>query len=624
MKYCPKCEQQFDDKPSLCPADGRPLSLPDPYHLVGRVLIEKYHIDALVGIGGMGAVYSGRHLAINRRVAFKILLPNLALGNEKMLNLFQREAETSGQLAHENIVDVKDAGRTPEGLAYIVMEWLEGRTLEEELRMSRRLSFEYIARTLGQIAAALDYAHARLIVHRDLKPSNIMLVPLDDGREQVKVVDFGIAKVINDTAASPVSRIMGTPHYSSPEQFRIGADIDGRSDIYSLGVLLFQMLTGRLPFDGATPEEIMLLHRAESPPPVRGFRPDAPVAIEQLVERMLAKEPRFRPRTATEAAEVFERAISSPDQARTAPATRVITKDAPPVITKDAPPVVTKDAPPVITSGKTEPEQDQLSFLPTQIEEPVSVGDRVTTPIAPASPTPKAAPPAARHSQRQAFEPKGADGSGRGLKRLAVVVSAMLLLFLAGMLIRRMIILSRAPASARELMVYQLEILSADGKTVRPASGETLLANGESFKLRFTPRESGYLYIVAPDAENHPATFLTAQPDRKSGVMSNLIRAGTDFSFPADPDGWLEITEGESKMDFTLIFSSTRMNEPGFLAAPAGRKLTGEEQHELTRLRQQSGDGQIEAAPDARISRILLRRGDAPSLTVVELTVRRQ
>jgi len=608
MKYCPKCQRQFDDKPSLCPVDGRPLSLPDPYHLVGRVLIEKYRIDALIGIGGMGAVYNAHHLTINRRIAFKILLPNLALGNEKMLNLFQREAETAGQLVHENIVDVKDAGRTTDGLAYIVMEWLEGRTLEEELGKGRQLGFTRILQTLSQIGAALDYAHARLIVHRDLKPSNIMIVPLNEGREQVKVVDFGIAKVINDTAASPVSRIMGTPHYSSPEQFRLGADIDGRSDIYSLGVLLFQMLTGRLPFDGATPEEIMSLHRAAPPPLVRGFRPDASVAIEQLVERMLSKEPQFRPRTATEAAEVFERAISSPDQARTAPATRVITND----------------APPRITNGKTEPEQDQLSFLPTQIEEPVDAGDRVTTPIAPASPTPKAAPPAAPLNQKQKFEPKGADGPGRGLKRLAVVAGAILLLFLAGMLVREMINRPSAPASARELMVYQLEILSADGTRVRRASGETRLAEGESFKLHFTPRESGYLYIVAPDAQNNPATFLTAQPDKESGVTSNQLAAGADFSFPAHPDKWLEITKGESKMDFTLIFSSTRMNEPSFLAASAGRKLNGAEQSELTDLRKKSGDSRIEEALDLGASRILPRRGDAPPLTVVELTVRRQ
>src|SRR5215475_2165208 len=373
MKYCPKCQQQFDDTPSLCPEDGQPLSLPDPYHLIGRVLIEKYRIDALIGIGGMGAVYNAQHLTIKRRVAFKILLPNLALGNEKLLNLFQREAETSGQLTHENIVDVKDAGRTPEGLAYIVMEWLEGHTLEEELHERQRLSFGRIAEILRQIAAALDYAHARLIVHRDLKPSNIMLVPLEDGREQVKVVDFGIAKVINDNTASPVSRLMGTPHYSSPEQFRLGANIDGRADIYSLGVILFQMLTGRLPFDSGAPDEIMMLHRTEPPPPVRLFRPEAPAVIEQLVERMLAKEAQFRPRTATEATEIFERAINSPDQARTAPVTQVITKD----------------AAPVITSGRSTSERPQPHVLTTQIEEAPVTSGRVTTPVLPDPTTPE-------------------------------------------------------------------------------------------------------------------------------------------------------------------------------------------------------------------------------------------
>src|SRR5262249_57608398 len=117
----------------------------------------KCRIDALIGIGGMGAVYNAHNLMINRRVAFKILLPNLALGNEKLLNLFQREAETSGQLTHENIVDVKDAGRTPEGLAYIVMEWLEGHTLEEEVHERQRLNFGRIAEVLRQIAAPRDY-----------------------------------------------------------------------------------------------------------------------------------------------------------------------------------------------------------------------------------------------------------------------------------------------------------------------------------------------------------------------------------------------------------------------------------------------------------------------------------
>ncbi|HKQ72565.1 MAG TPA: serine/threonine-protein kinase [Blastocatellia bacterium] len=605
MKYCPKCQQKFDDSLSLCPADGQPLSFPDPYHLVGRVLLEKYRIDALVGIGGMGAVYNAHNLMINRRVAFKILLPNLALGNEKLLNLFQREAETSGQLTHENIVDVKDAGRSPEGLAYIVMEWLEGYTLEEELYAKRRLGFVRVGEILPQIAAALDYAHLRRIVHRDLKPSNIMLVRLEDGREQVKVVDFGIAKVINDNTASPVSRLMGTPHYSSPEQFRIGANIDGRADIYSLGVILFQMLTGQLPFEAETPEAIMLLHRTEPPPPLRLLCPEAPAAIEQLVERMLAKEAQFRPRTATEAAEVFERALNSTDQARTAQVTQV----------------VTKEGGPVITSGRSESELPAPHVRSTQIEESPITSGRVTTPVLP-DPT-RDQPTHKTHEAHETYKPYKPH-----LKLIAVVAAALLLYFIVPPIYQKFRRVS-APAVARELMAYKLEILSADGQSAKPGSGETRLAKGESFKLRFTPRQNGYLYIVAPDHENNPATFLTARPDAEWGVRSNQLVEGTDFSFPPHPDIWLEFNKGEAKMDFTLIFSSAPLPAPGFLAAPPRRKLNADEQSELTGLRDQSiKSWKIEISPDAdnSVSRIMLTEVEASPgrPTVVDLTVKRQ
>src|SRR5262249_50052660 len=136
MKYCPTCKANYSEAERSCANDGQLLSLQDPYHLVGCTILDKYRIDALVGIGGMGGVYGGHHLTINRRVAFKILLPNLALAHEKLLSLFQREAEMAGQLNHENIVDIKDAGLASEGIAYIVMEWLEGRTLEDEIHQT--------------------------------------------------------------------------------------------------------------------------------------------------------------------------------------------------------------------------------------------------------------------------------------------------------------------------------------------------------------------------------------------------------------------------------------------------------------------------------------------------------
>ncbi|MBO0857409.1 MAG: protein kinase [Chloracidobacterium sp.] len=315
MKHCSLCDKTYPDALRFCPDDGALLSLRDPYHLVGRTLAAKYRLDALVGIGGMGAVYSAYHLALDRRVAFKILQPNLTLGNARTLDLFEREAKIAGRLAHENIVMVLDAGRTDDDLAYIAMEWLDGHTLEEELRLRGRLSLEQAAEILRQVAAALDAAHAERIIHRDLKPANIMLIRQTDRRVRVKVLDFGIAKILSETAGSPVSSVMGTPHYASPEQFQLRSRIDGRADIYSLGVALFQMLTGALPFEATSMHELIRMHLTESPPPLRKFRPEAPAAVEQLLERMLSKEPEGRPSHVGEIPALFDRALNlAPDQ----------------------------------------------------------------------------------------------------------------------------------------------------------------------------------------------------------------------------------------------------------------------------------------------------------------------
>jgi serine/threonine protein kinase len=276
---------------------------------VGKSLLDKYRIEALVGLGGMGAVYCAHHQGIDRRVAFKILQPNIAVNDEHMAELFEREAKVAGRLSHENIVDVKDAGRSSDGLAYIVMEWLEGRTLEEELKATGRLSFARAGEILRQIAAALEEAHSKHVVHRDLKPANVMLVVRTDGREQVKVLDFGIGKVVGETGSS-VSAVMGTPSYSSPEQLQLGGQIDSRSDIYSLGVILYRILSGRLPFQAASVSELIQMQLTAAPAPLRELRPETPAEVEQLVSRMLAKDPAERPQSPREVAVAFDQALA--------------------------------------------------------------------------------------------------------------------------------------------------------------------------------------------------------------------------------------------------------------------------------------------------------------------------
>jgi serine/threonine protein kinase len=268
---------------------------------VGRTLLDKYSVMALVGLGGMGAVYFARHLGIDRSVAFKILQPNVAISSEYVVELFEREAKLAGRLAHENIVDVKDAGHTPDGIAYIAMESLDGRTLDEELSKHRRLGFRRAVGIIRQIACALGEAHAKHVVHRDLKPGNIMLLDTPDGRDQIKALDFGIGKVFEEsTANSPVSALVGTPHYASPEQLTIGGFVDGRSDIYSLGAIFYRLLGGQAPFNGSSIGELLQMQLTVPPKPLRVLRPETPPVIERLVDEMLAKVPAGRPQSAGE------------------------------------------------------------------------------------------------------------------------------------------------------------------------------------------------------------------------------------------------------------------------------------------------------------------------------------
>ncbi len=319
-KYCPTCQKTFTSAERLCPDDRSVLSLNDPYHLVGRTLHDKYRIDALVGLGGMGAVYYAYHSGIDRRVAFKILQPNIALSDEHVVELFEREAKLAGRLSHENIVDVNDAGRTDEGIAYIVMEWLDGRTLDEELLRQGWFGFGRAAGIARQIAAALGEAHRKHVIHRDLKPGNIMLIDSPGWRDHVKVLDFGIGKALGETlASSMVSTVVGTPHYASPEQLTVGGRIDGRSDIYSLGVILYRMLGGKPPFNSPSMGEVIQMQLTAEPVPLITLRPETPPAVERLVTSMLAKNPARRPQSAAEVIATLNLAFAHSEKDDVAP-----------------------------------------------------------------------------------------------------------------------------------------------------------------------------------------------------------------------------------------------------------------------------------------------------------------
>lgn len=263
---------------------------------IGLVLQERYRIIRRLGEGGMGAVYEGEHLLIKRRVAIKCLHPHFAQ-NPEVVARFHREALAATSAGHPNIVDVTDMGRFDDGTVFMVLEYLEGRDWSDELVAQGPQPLGKTVRILAQVCDALSAAHEKGIVHRDLKPENIFLLERGDNPDFAKVLDFGISKVKDAGPTKSMTRTgatMGTPYYMSPEQAQGKKSIDHRADIYSLGVVLFEALTGQHPFDDESIHMLILKICTDPAPSLLGFRPDLPPEIEAIVTRAIAKEPSER------------------------------------------------------------------------------------------------------------------------------------------------------------------------------------------------------------------------------------------------------------------------------------------------------------------------------------------
>ncbi len=272
-------------------------------NLIGQTL-GQYEVTAFLGKGGMATVYRARQASINRDVAIKVIKPDL-IESEEFKVRFTREAQVIATMSHPHILKVFDYGQHGD-LVYLVMELLSGGSLADLLRSGGKLSLNETTRLLDQIAGALDYAHRRAIVHRDLKPQNVLL----DEDKNAFLTDFGIAKLLGETSALTQSGMaMGTPAYMSPEQWR-GQNVDARADVYALGVMLYEMLAGKVPFTGDTPYSMMHMHVFETPPSIRSFRPDLPDSLQNVLNTAMAKERDQRFGTAGEVANAFKAALS--------------------------------------------------------------------------------------------------------------------------------------------------------------------------------------------------------------------------------------------------------------------------------------------------------------------------
>jgi predicted Ser/Thr protein kinase len=300
LKVCPHCGTEYETAARFCPADGTALRPKGSDSLIGSVLAERYHILKRIGEGGMGRVYLGEHVKMNRQCAIKVMSPSL-VNDAESASRFAREASSAARIIHPNVAAVFDYGES-DGLVYLVMEYVDGEPLSRMLAREAPFALERAVDLARQIADGLGAAHELGIVHRDLKPDNILVTRTKSGREVAKVVDFGIAKAMQVGAGEALTRtglVIGTPEFMSPEQL-LGDPIDARSDLYALGCILHLMLTAAPAFDAPTREQMIKRRLSENPPHAQELDPGIPDSIDRVIMKLLARTPDERYGSAAE------------------------------------------------------------------------------------------------------------------------------------------------------------------------------------------------------------------------------------------------------------------------------------------------------------------------------------
>ena len=553
MKYCTSCKAKYDDSVSFCSIDGEVLEA-DPASIVDTVLDGQYQMEALLGKGGMGAVYRARHILLGDRVAIKVLPPEVRT-NAEWLRRFRREGQAARRFRHPNSVTVYDLRTAADGTIYMVMEYVEGHTLDHELKTRGRFTPAEALEILTPIMSVLETAHSMGVVHRDLKP-----------------------------------------------------EIDGRADIYSLGLVFYEMISGRRCFVANTLHELRREHVVTMPKPLYQVVANVPRGFSGAIERATAKDRGDRPATAAEFANELRAGLTTAVDPLADPSELVETValkkeldtksdvNAPTIITIDspqtsppnpsppptsAPTVVEKrkpDPPPVdpAMSGATVAESAEMASIATAV--PVS---RPAAPVKPADPV---SPPVSAPAKKSS---------------IGLIIGALVLVGLvAAAGIAGYFIWNRsktvpsvttngtttpvAPA-AREITRYWLELEPArEGAHPSQVAALVPIASGQSFKFHFVFSESGYVYIFGPGEKNQPTAFLTSKPLPDSGVTSNQATGGGDFSFPRGAGNNVTLDKNPGTDVFTIIFAKSALSSPSFLnEAVTGEPLSSAQQAEL-------------------------------------------
>ena len=314
-KLCPTCSAEYPASERFCPKDGTALrsQTTEVSDLVGTVIAERYHVQKKLGEGGMGQVYLAEHVKMGRQSAVKVMHPAM-VHDANAIGRFNREASNASRIDHPNVAAIYDFGETPDGLVYLAMQYVDGRTLTEIVDGEGALPPHRAAEITRQAAEGLHAAHGMGIVHRDLKPDNIMVTRDREGLDCVKVVDFGIAKE-SGSKSQKVTRtgiVVGTPEYMSPEQLS-GEEVDGRSDQYSLALVAFNMLTGVLPFPGESTQTAMIMRLTEAPRSLAQMKPEVawPAEVQAVMSKALEREPGRRYETTRDFGRALHAALAS-------------------------------------------------------------------------------------------------------------------------------------------------------------------------------------------------------------------------------------------------------------------------------------------------------------------------
>jgi eukaryotic-like serine/threonine-protein kinase len=645
MKYCSSCNEKFDDSLSFCPTDGEVLE-EDPSALTGKVLDGQYQIEALLGKGGMGAVYRARHILLGDRVAIKVLPPEMR-SNSEWLRRFQREGQAARRFRHPNAVTVYDLRTSADGTIYLVMEYVEGNTLDAEMRKRGKFSPADAVAVLDPIMGVLNAAHAMGVVHRDLKPENIMIgKPSTGGDPVVKLLDLGIAKLrevagaekTGNTNLTIAGQMLGTPYYMSPEQWGElppdgNSEIDGRADIYSLGVVFYELITGQRPFNGITLSELRRQHVSLTPPPLHEIDAGVPETFSRAIARAIAKDRGLRQATASELETELRSALTAEGIASTSYMSVVSDGSVAADSSSARGPLTAAERTAATMVGESKPTGVEDSGTPHNVAPAVDFASQGST-----MPTVMAAPKKVEPDNAGISQPTmmvssqlgsavshvsvhppaqaSADPQRRSsLPFVAVGIVLLLLVVGAGGYAVIHFMGSNAngnsgstdpakgssgtsgtsgadlAAGGHEIGRYWLEVNTANKADALRAGESVSMSSGQKFKFHFSPSENGYLYIIGPGNNNAPTTFLTARPNSAYGVKTNEVKSGQDFGFPADTgkdENWITLDQTAGTDQFTIIFSNKPMSGPDFLNSPALHELTQDEQQQLDAVREQA------------------------------------